>query len=100
MPGKDAESFGFTSAIAVQLLKVLKPELEPLIEEARRSADAGRLVPPETAGGSDRRACERDYPARIQRVARATRVHVENAAAEQPQPGRQINRQELERLGR
>ena len=30
-PGPDAERFHFTSAIAVQFLKALKPELEPLI---------------------------------------------------------------------
>jgi hypothetical protein len=31
VPGPDAERFHFTSAIAVQFLKALKPELEPLI---------------------------------------------------------------------
>ena len=31
VPGPDAERFHFTSAIAVQLLKALKPELDPLI---------------------------------------------------------------------
>jgi membrane peptidoglycan carboxypeptidase len=32
VPGPDAEHFHFTSALAVQLLKVLQPELRPLID--------------------------------------------------------------------
>ncbi|HEX5454445.1 MAG TPA: transglycosylase domain-containing protein [Stellaceae bacterium] len=38
VPGKDAADFDFTSALAVQLLKVLKPELQPLLSTATASA--------------------------------------------------------------
>jgi membrane peptidoglycan carboxypeptidase len=40
VPGNDAESFGFTSALAVQLLRALKPELEPLINKKPIGAPA------------------------------------------------------------
>src|ERR1700676_3204114 len=33
VPGSDAGDFHFTSALAVQLLKVLEPQLKPLIDE-------------------------------------------------------------------
>jgi hypothetical protein len=32
VPGPDAARFSFTSGLAVQLLKVLEPELRPLID--------------------------------------------------------------------
>ncbi len=35
VPGHDAARFSFTSALAVQLLKVLEPELKPLIDAPR-----------------------------------------------------------------
>ena len=46
VPGPDAAKFDFTSALAAQLLKVLAPSLEPMIE---RSGTALSPFPPETA---------------------------------------------------
>ena len=63
VPGNDAESFGFTSAIAVQLLKALKPEVEPLIN--KKPVGAPMLVGSSrrNRGGPCHRAHERDRPA-------------------------------------
>ena len=41
VPGTDAASFHFTSALAVQLLKVLEPELRPLIDQPAEPALIG-----------------------------------------------------------
>jgi membrane peptidoglycan carboxypeptidase len=38
VPGKDAADFDFSSALTVQFLKVLKPELQPLLSTATASA--------------------------------------------------------------
>ena len=100
VPGSDAESFGFTSAIAVQLLKALKPELEPLINKkpvgTPMLVGSSRLKPLAVPiATSEKETC----PARIQRAVRAAAVHVENAAADNLSPAARLNRQELERLG-
>jgi hypothetical protein len=44
VPGKDAADFDFTSALAVQFLKVLKPELQPLLSTATASAAPAGLA--------------------------------------------------------
>jgi membrane peptidoglycan carboxypeptidase len=44
VPGPDAGRFHFTSAIAVQLLKVLEPELKPLIDPPAAPAEPEALV--------------------------------------------------------
>jgi len=41
VPGPDAGHFHFTSAIAVQALKVLEPELKPLIDQPAQPALIG-----------------------------------------------------------
>ena len=43
VPGKAADNYGFTSALAVQVLKDLTPELAPLLEETE--ADPGNFAP-------------------------------------------------------
>ena len=51
VPGPDAARFHFTSALAVQLLKVLEPELRPLIDapaEVEQAALVGSSTPPRT----------------------------------------------------
>jgi membrane peptidoglycan carboxypeptidase len=44
VPGADAGRFHFTSALAVQLLKVLEPELKPLIDAPAAPAEPEALV--------------------------------------------------------
>ncbi len=41
VPGPDAASFHFTSGLAVQLLKVLQPELKPLLDQPAEPALIG-----------------------------------------------------------
>jgi membrane peptidoglycan carboxypeptidase len=41
VPGADAAKFSFTSALAVQLLKVLQPELQPLLDTSAATAQIG-----------------------------------------------------------
>ena len=48
VPGTAADQFHFTSALAVQLLRVLAPALSPLIDGAR--AGGGPLPPAGVAG--------------------------------------------------
>jgi hypothetical protein len=45
VPGGDAARFHFTSALAVQLLKVLEPELKPLIDQPAEPALVGSSRP-------------------------------------------------------
>ena len=55
--GPDADRFDFTSALAVQLLKVLEPELRPLIKgkEPVQQALLGSSQPPASPKkGADR----------------------------------------------
>src|SRR4051812_23014482 len=101
VPGNDAESFDFTSAIAVQLLKALKPELEPLIN--KKPAGAPMLV------GSSR------LKSPAVPIATSTKETAQPASSASPGPRRytskmpqpnntsladRLNRQEIERLGR
>jgi hypothetical protein len=44
VPGPDAAKFSFTSAVAVQLLKVLEPELRPLLNSPPTTGTAEALV--------------------------------------------------------
>jgi membrane peptidoglycan carboxypeptidase len=44
-PGPDAARFTFTSAIAAQLLRVLEPELKPLLDTPDVTAQAGAASP-------------------------------------------------------
>jgi membrane peptidoglycan carboxypeptidase len=44
-PGPDAGRFTFTSALAVQLLRVLEPELKPLLDTPDATAQAGAASP-------------------------------------------------------
>ena len=44
VPGPDAGRFHFTTAIAVQLLKVMEPELKPLIDPPAAPAEPEALV--------------------------------------------------------
>jgi hypothetical protein len=41
VPGPDAANFHFTSGLAVQLLKVLEPELKPLLDQTAEPALIG-----------------------------------------------------------
>ncbi len=55
VPGPYAEHFHFTSALAVQLLKVLKPELQPLLQGPEAEAAlVGSSRPPANAAVSAR----------------------------------------------
>ena len=101
VPGPDAESFRFTSAIAVQLLKALKPELEPLINKKPVGApvlvDSSRPKPPAVPIATS--AKETTLPASS--ASSGPRRHT----SKMPQPNNtspadRLNRQELERLGR
>jgi membrane peptidoglycan carboxypeptidase len=46
VPGLDAARFSFSSALAVQLLKVLQPELQPLLTAPAVQAGSPRETPP------------------------------------------------------
>jgi len=101
VPGKDAESFHFTSAIAVQLLKVLKPELEPLINgrpvEAQALVDSPRPEPPALpATATANAAAALTASTAPSAPARLSKVLQQNNSS----PANRLNRQELERLGR
>jgi membrane peptidoglycan carboxypeptidase len=46
VPGKEAENYHFTSALAVSLLKALQPELSPLIAAPQAEASLGEVPAP------------------------------------------------------
>ena len=101
VPGDDAESFHFTSAIAVQLLKALKPELEPLINEkpvgAPALVDSSRPKPPAVpvvAPAKEAALPASSAPSGPRRY--TSKMPQPNNAS----PADRLNRQELERLGR
>src|SRR3954449_7289219 len=101
VPGYDAESFGFTSAIAVQLLKALKPELEPLINGKPVGMPA--LV---ASSHSESPAVPAAAPAKEAALpASSAPSEPRRYTSKMPQsnntsPADRLNRQEIERLGR
>src|SRR4051794_12781930 len=101
VPGNDAESFDFTSAIAVQLLKVLKPELDPLINKKPGGApvlvDSSQPKPLTVSVVTP--AKETALPA----SSASSRPRQYSSKMLQPNNtslADRLNRQELERLGR
>ena len=101
VPGNDAESFHFTSAIAVQLLKALKPELEPLINgrpvEAPALVGSSRPKPPAVPAAAT--AKEAALPA-SSAPSGPRRYTSKMPQPNNASPADRLNRQELERLGR
>ena len=62
VPGQDAARFHFTSALAVQLVKILQPELKPLLDgppsadtKAIAASTKGQPQKPNQASGSSSR---------------------------------------------
>ena len=100
VPGNDAESFDFTSAIAVQLLKALKPELDPLINEKPVGAPAlvnsSRPKPPAVSVVAP--AKEAALPA-FSGPSEPRRNTSKLPRPNNASPADKLNRQELERLG-
>jgi membrane peptidoglycan carboxypeptidase len=100
VPGNDAESFGFTSAIAVQLLKALKPELDPLINKKPAGTpmlvDSSRLKPPAVPiAASEKETAQPASSAPSGPRRNTSKMTQPNTLS----PAARLNRQELERLG-
>jgi membrane peptidoglycan carboxypeptidase len=96
VPGAAARQFYFTSAIAVQLLKELRPELEPLLYSsppggAAQVAARAATPAPETAHRSPASRAE-NLPSAPAKAARQRAEGTERSAADQ------LNAQELRRI--